>query len=84
MPRLLAALTQNGAAMPKVAVSTPPSAGPTARLMLNPTLLAAIAVCRSCFGTSCGVTACQAGADNAPNAPTRNVNSSRTPGVTRS
>src|SRR5579871_6416017 len=83
MPRLLAALIQNGAVMPNAAVSAPPSAGPIARAMLKPTLLAAIATCRSCFGTSCGVTACQAGAVSAPNAPIRNVNTSSTVGVTR-
>jgi hypothetical protein len=37
------ALSQNGAAIPKAAMITPPSAGPIARLMLTPTLLAAIA-----------------------------------------
>ena len=38
-PRLLIALIQNGAAIPSAAVMAPPSAGPTARLMLKPTLL---------------------------------------------
>jgi hypothetical protein len=36
-------------------------------------LFAAIAAGRSCLGTSCGVTACQAGAVNAPKALIRNV-----------
>ena len=84
MPRLLTALIQNGAAMPNAAATRRRAPGPIARLTLKPTLLAAIAVCRSCFGTSCGVTACQAGAVSAPNAPIRKVNTRRTPGVTRS
>src|SRR5262249_14390752 len=46
-------------------------------------LLAAIAAGRSCLGTSCGVTACQAGAVTAAKALIRNVNRSRTAAVTR-
>jgi hypothetical protein len=52
IPRLLMALIQNGAAMPNRATMAPPSAGPTARLTLKPTLLAAMAGCRTCLGTS--------------------------------
>jgi len=37
------ALIQNGAAIPMPAAMAPPSAGPTARLILTPTLLAATA-----------------------------------------
>jgi hypothetical protein len=43
MPRLLMALSQNGAAIPHVATMTPAKAGPTARLTLTPTPLAAMA-----------------------------------------
>jgi hypothetical protein len=46
-------------------------------------LFAAIAAGRFCLGMSCGVTACQAGAVNAPKALIRNVNRSRTAAVTR-
>src|SRR5262245_52208218 len=42
-----------------------------------PTLFAAIAPCRLCAGTSCGTTACQAGAWTAPRTPLGNVDSSR-------
>jgi hypothetical protein len=83
IPTLLAALIQNGDAMPNAAANAPPSAGPIARLRLKPMLFAAIAAGRSCLGTSCGVTACQAGAVNAPKALIRNVNRSRTAAVTR-
>src|SRR5579863_6850286 len=70
--RLLSALTQNGAAMPPRPMMLPASAGPMARLTLMPTLLAATAGARSCAGTSCGTTDCQAGADRAPPTPIRN------------
>src|SRR5262249_56576084 len=83
IPRLATALSQNGAAIPKAAVITPPSAGPTARLTLNPTLLAAIAAYRSCLGTSRGTTACHAGAVSALATPIRNVNSNKLPAVAR-
>ena len=61
-PKLLMASIQNGAAIPMLAMIAPASAGPTARLILIPTLLAAIAARRSSLGTSCGTIACQAGA----------------------
>ena len=79
--RLLTALNQNGAAIPILATITPPNAGPTARLTLTPTLFAATAGLRSCFGTSCGTMDCQTGAVNAAPTPMRNVNSKRLPGV---
>src|SRR5215469_9411568 len=69
--------------MPNRPAKAPPSAGPIARLRLKPMLLAAIAAGRSCLGTSCGVTACQAGAVTAAKALIRNVNRSRTAAVTR-
>src|SRR4029077_833269 len=69
--------------MPNAAANAPPSAGPIARLRLKPMLFTAIAAGRSCFGTSCGVTACQAGAVNAPKALISNVNRRRTAAVTR-
>ena len=43
---------ENGAAMPNRGTMTPPSAGPTARLTLKPTLLAAMAGCGTSLGTS--------------------------------
>src|SRR5882724_2147944 len=46
-----------------------------------PTLLAAIAGCKSSLGTSCGTIDCQAGAVRALAAPTRKVKSSRLSGV---
>src|SRR5258706_15620685 len=54
LARLLAALIQNGAATPAAVVITPPSAGPIARLMLMPTLLAATACASSSRGTRSG------------------------------
>lgn len=60
-PMLLNALSQNGAAMPKAPTMMPPSAGPTARLTLTPTLFAATAAGSSGFGTSRVTTACHAG-----------------------
>ena len=81
-PRLLIALTQKGAAIPKSPMMLPASAGPTARLMLTPTLLAATAGMRSCAGTSSGTIACQAGAVSAPPAPIRNIKSKSRVGVT--
>src|ERR1700722_1128526 len=81
-PRLLTALTQNGAAIPATPMMLPASAGPMARLILIPTLLADTAGARSRAGTSCGTTDCQAGADRAPPTPIRNMNSSSVGGVT--
>jgi hypothetical protein len=52
IPRLLMALSQNGAAMPHVHTMMPANAEPTARLTLTPTLLAATAGWRSRLGTS--------------------------------
>lgn len=72
IPRLLAALTQNGAAIPNPAMITPASAGPAARLIFMPTLFAATAGARSDLGTSCGTSDCQAGAVKAAPAPSRN------------
>jgi hypothetical protein len=69
MPMLLMALSQNGMAMPDAAMISPPSAGPTARLMLMPTLLAATAGGRLCRGTRPGTMACHAGAVSAAAAP---------------
>src|SRR5712675_516835 len=50
--KLHTALSQNGAAMPNPPITTPPSAGPIALLMLTPTPLLATAAAKSCFGTS--------------------------------
>ena len=77
------ALSQNGATMPKPVIVAPPSAGPSAREIFTPTLLAAMAADRSSLGTSRGTTACQAGAVNAPAAPIRSVNSSKLAGVAK-
>src|SRR5665213_219065 len=83
VPTLLTALSQNGAASPNPAMITPPSAGPTARLILTPTLLAATAGASSGLGTSKGTIDCQAGAVSAPPVPIKNMNSNNRPGVTR-
>jgi len=83
MPRLATALAKNGATMPNAEIAAPPSAGPSAREILTPTLLAAMPTGKSSFGTSCGTTACQAGAVNAPAAPINSVNNKRLPGVAR-
>jgi hypothetical protein len=80
IPRLLAALTQKGDAIPIAPISTPASAGPIARLTLMPTLFAATAPVRSSLATSAGTIACQAGAARAAPAPSRNVKTSRLPG----
>src|SRR5512136_2542502 len=82
-PRLLKALIQKGAAMPRAAVMTPPNAGPTARLILMPTLLAVTATGKSALGTSWGTTDCQAGATAAEAAPIRKANNNKLLGVTR-
>src|SRR6202453_4898374 len=59
--------------MPKPPMTKPPSAGPTARLRLYPTVLAAIACAKSRRGTSSGEIETQAGAESAPPTPNRNV-----------
>ena len=82
-PTLLTALNQKGAAMPSATTISPPSAGPTARLTLMPTLFAAMAPGSSGFGTSCGTTACHAGAVTAHATVTMKVKHSRLPGVMR-
>src|SRR5690242_14040934 len=76
VPKLLNALLQNGAGIPNVAVKAPPRAGPTARLMLAPTLLIAIAEGKSCRGTSCETTDCQVGDVAAEPASIRKTNTS--------
>src|SRR5579871_2831745 len=75
--RLEIALIQNGETMPSAAIATPPSAGPIAREILMPTLLAATAEVKSSLGTNCGTIDCHAGSANAPAAPMRNVKSSK-------
>src|ERR1700722_5551946 len=81
-PRLLIALIQNGAARPTSPMIVPARAGPTARLILMPTLLAATAGMRSLAGTKSGTIACQAGAVSAPPTPIRNIKNKSTIGVT--
>src|SRR3954451_4508902 len=80
-PALLIALIQNGAVIPNRAATTPPTAGPTARLMFMPTLFAAIAGLRSSCGTSCGTAACQAGAVTVTAVLLKNVKSKMLTGV---
>src|SRR5579871_1954832 len=82
-PRLLTALIQKGAAIPKPAVMTPPRAGPSARLMLTPTLFIASAGPKSSFGTRSGTTDCHAGDVAAEPVSTRKVKSSNVAGVMR-
>ena len=76
-------LAKNGATMPNAEIITPPSAGPRAREMFTPTLLAAMPADKSSLDTSNGTTACQAGVVSAPAALISNVNSSRLPGVAK-
>src|SRR5947209_3243745 len=83
VPILLIALSQNGAASPNPAMITPPSAGPTARLILMPTLLAATAGASSGLETSKGTIDCQAGAVSDAPVPIKNMNSNTRPGVAR-
>ncbi len=66
IPKLLMTLSQNGAPMLILTMMRPPNAGPTARLMLTPTLFAAIACGRSARGTSWGTIDCHAGVVRAP------------------
>jgi hypothetical protein len=80
MPKLLTQNIQKGIAIPSAAIATPPSAGPTARLRLKPTLLAAIAPPNSSRGTKSGVIDCHAGALNAPPTPSRKVEISKAAG----
>lgn len=80
---VLSAFSQKGAASPIAPMIRPASAGPTARLMLMPTLLSEMAACRSLRGISEGTMACHEGAMSADAAPTRNVKNSRISGVTR-
>ena len=82
--RKLTALSANGQARPRTVMIRPPSAGPMARAMLMPTPLSATAWVSSGRGTRSGVIACQAGAPMAVMVPSRKVNRSRSPGVTRS
>src|ERR1700722_7930071 len=83
MPRLLIAKIQNAEAIPNTAIKMPPSAGPTARLKLKPTLLAAVALSRSRRGTSSGTIEAQAGEVRAPATPRRKVVVSKAPAVAR-
>ena len=82
--KLLQTSNQNGAARPTAPVRIPLSAGPIARLMLIPTLLAATAAGRSSRGTSDGTIDCQGGAVIALAAPITNINTSSVIGVTTS
>src|SRR5258708_40144777 len=76
-PMLLKASSQKGAAIPSAPTMMPPSAGPIARLTLIPTLLAATAPDKSCFGTSLVTTDCQAGAVIAEPIVTTKLNPNR-------
>ena len=82
VPALLNASSQNGAAMPNAPVITPLNAGPIARLILMPTLLAATAAPRSRRGTSSGTIDCHAGAVSALPKLMTNMNASSETGVT--
>src|SRR2546428_1076016 len=77
-----ATFTRNAAPTPAVAISTPASAGPTARAMLNSMPLSAEAAGKSSFRTSSGSTARQVGVSNASPADNANVSASRIHGVT--
>ena len=73
-----------GNAVPNAEITTPPSAGPAARPDMKPTPLAAVALSRSCLGTSIGVVDPQAGEVSAPPTPSRKVVPSSSAGVARS
>ena len=81
IPTLLDAKTQNGMAIPNAAITNPPSAGPAARPILKATPLAAVALSRSCLGTSIGIVAPHAGEVRVPPMPSGNVVASRSEGV---
>lgn len=83
LPRLLTALIQNGAAIPTAAVISPPRAGPSARLMLMPTLFIATADDKSLRGTSSGMTDCQGGAVTAAPTPSAKTKNNSPKGVIR-
>jgi hypothetical protein len=82
-PRLLHALTKNGDAIPNAPMSTPPRAGPIARLTFTPALFAAIAPSRLLRGTNVGTIDCQTGYMSAVVTPINVTKMSRSTGVTR-
>src|SRR5579863_10608789 len=82
-PKLLTALMTNGAAIPSGPMIAPASAGPTARLKLNPTLFADIALGSTSLGTRLGTTACHAGEVSAPEMLISNMNQRSEAGVTQ-
>src|SRR5579884_727754 len=65
-----------------VAINNPPSAGPTARAMLNPAEFRATAAGNFEGGTRSGVRACHAGSFITAPTPSKNVNTSKICGVT--
>ena len=82
-PKLLTALKMNGEAIPRGPMIAPARAGPTARLTLNPTLLAETALGSSSLGTRLGTTACHPGEVNTPQTLIRNINQRSEAGVTQ-
>ena len=82
-PALLKASIQKGGPNPNALTRNPPSAGPTARLMLIPRLFKATAPGNSGLGTNCETTVCHAGRDTALPALVRAVMMRRLVGVMR-
>ena len=77
------AFNENVAAGPAAAIAKPPSAGPSARAMLKPTPLSAIAWTTSSSGTSSGVAAAQPGNMTAVPAPTMKVSANKSQAPSR-
>src|SRR2546429_3235631 len=75
------AFNTNAPPGPEAAMTRPPSAGPTARAMLNPTLPSATAPGKSSLGTNSGMHDCHAGALVAAPIPSENVSNNNVHGV---
>src|SRR5580698_2581386 len=81
-PKNDAAFSRNATPDPAMAITIPPSAGPTARATLNPTEFNATAGACCAGETISGVMACHAGSFITAPRPSTNVNPSRIQGVT--
>ena len=75
--RMHSALKAKAVAVPKPAMISPPTAGPSARAMLKPMPLSAMAPTKSSRGTSSGVVAAQPGKLIASPTPSAKVKASR-------
>src|ERR1700678_1828476 len=79
-PKNATKFATNAAATPATAITTPASAGPTARARLNSIPFSADAAARSSLGTNSGRIARHEGVSNASPADSANVNTSNTQG----